>query len=269
MPYPDVFQGFASVSHEKWTEFSLLAFKPKPWTEDDVDIEISHCGVCGSDVHMISGVSISCLSSRPSLRTYLPSQPTTYSTSDTKAHTQGWKIPEYPLVVGHEVCGTVKRVGRNVNGLSVGDRVGCGAQIGSCGTCTSCTSGHENYCKGGFVDTYDGYWPGDETRTRTQGGYANYIRVNGHFCFRIPVSHFLAPNAWLQFMGRNTNLLTGRTPLRRSSTDAMWRSDGFCTTGSERLWSGQEGWDCRDRRPRTLCGAVRGRAGCRGLCSFA
>jgi hypothetical protein len=29
-------------------------FEPKKWTEDDVDIEISHCGVCGSDLHTLS-----------------------------------------------------------------------------------------------------------------------------------------------------------------------------------------------------------------------
>lgn len=29
-------------------------FEPKKWTEDDVDIEISHCGICGSDVHTLS-----------------------------------------------------------------------------------------------------------------------------------------------------------------------------------------------------------------------
>jgi hypothetical protein len=29
-------------------------FEPKKWTEDDVDIEVSHCGVCGSDLHMLS-----------------------------------------------------------------------------------------------------------------------------------------------------------------------------------------------------------------------
>lgn len=28
-------------------------FEPKKWTEDDVDIEISHCGICGSDLHML------------------------------------------------------------------------------------------------------------------------------------------------------------------------------------------------------------------------
>lgn len=28
-------------------------FEPKKWTEDDVEIEISHCGICGSDLHML------------------------------------------------------------------------------------------------------------------------------------------------------------------------------------------------------------------------
>ena len=58
MAYPDTFQGFAAQSHERWTDFELLVFKPKTWSEDDIDIEITHCGVCGSDVHMISGVSL-------------------------------------------------------------------------------------------------------------------------------------------------------------------------------------------------------------------
>lgn len=59
MGYPETFRGFASPSHEHFTDFQLLAFKPKPWSDDDVDIEITHCGVCGSDVHMISGVCLS------------------------------------------------------------------------------------------------------------------------------------------------------------------------------------------------------------------
>lgn len=29
------------------------SFEPKKWTEDDVDIEISHCGICGSDMHTL------------------------------------------------------------------------------------------------------------------------------------------------------------------------------------------------------------------------
>jgi D-arabinose 1-dehydrogenase-like Zn-dependent alcohol dehydrogenase len=49
------FQGWLGKDEEsvkgkmQWGEF-----EPKKWTEDDVDIEISHCGICGSDLHMLS-----------------------------------------------------------------------------------------------------------------------------------------------------------------------------------------------------------------------
>lgn len=48
------FQGWLGKTPEsvngkmEWGEF-----EPKKWTEDDVDIEISHCGICGSDLHML------------------------------------------------------------------------------------------------------------------------------------------------------------------------------------------------------------------------
>lgn len=48
------FEGWLGLDAEsvhgnmKWGEF-----EPKKWTEDDVDIEISHCGVCGSDMHTL------------------------------------------------------------------------------------------------------------------------------------------------------------------------------------------------------------------------
>lgn len=28
-------------------------YEPKKWSEDDVDIKISHCGICGSDIHTL------------------------------------------------------------------------------------------------------------------------------------------------------------------------------------------------------------------------
>ena len=29
-------------------------FEPKTWNESDVDIEVSHCGICGSDLHFLA-----------------------------------------------------------------------------------------------------------------------------------------------------------------------------------------------------------------------
>lgn len=39
----------AAEGNMQWGEF-----EPKKWTEDDVDIQITHCGICGSDLHMLS-----------------------------------------------------------------------------------------------------------------------------------------------------------------------------------------------------------------------
>ena len=58
-----------------------------------------------------------------------------------------------PLVVGHEIVGTVTRVGDNVSDIKVGDTVGVGAQRGSCLTCRACKDGYENYCPNA-IDTY-------------------------------------------------------------------------------------------------------------------
>lgn len=97
----------------------------------DVRVDISHCGVCYSDVHMID--------------------------NDVG-------IATYPFVPGHEIIGTVSEIGSKVILLSEGDRVGIGAQARSCGLCEWCLRGEENACAefpttftwspyGGFADS--------------------------------------------------------------------------------------------------------------------
>ncbi len=79
----------------------------------DVRVDISHCGICYDDVHMI----------------------------DNDAG-----ISSYPFVPGHEIIGTVAEIGSKVILLGVGDRVGIGRQARSCGRCPECLSGNENAC---------------------------------------------------------------------------------------------------------------------------
>jgi uncharacterized zinc-type alcohol dehydrogenase-like protein len=69
---------------------------PKP---DDVEIAIEFCGLCHSDVHAVRGE---------------------------------WGGQTYPLVPGHEIVGTVSRIGAGVTDFSVGDRVGVGCIVDSC-----------------------------------------------------------------------------------------------------------------------------------------
>src|SRR5660398_215460 len=76
----------------------------------EIDIEVSDCGVCHSDIHLIDN---------------------------------DWSISHYTLVPGHEIVGTVKTRGFNVEGLSIGQRVGVGWQSGSCLRCEWCLNGYE------------------------------------------------------------------------------------------------------------------------------
>lgn len=131
-----------------WQEFP----KVKTWEETDVDIQISHCGICGSDIHTLRS---------------------------------GWGPTPYPVCVGHEIVGKAVRVGSKVGkGIKVGDRVGVGAQALSClkGDCEECQNGMEQHCQH-TVNTFASPYPDGQM---SYGGYADYNRTNSHFVFKIP-----------------------------------------------------------------------------------
>jgi uncharacterized zinc-type alcohol dehydrogenase-like protein len=107
----------------------LLPFKYDPGTlgAQEVEIAISHCGVCHSDLHLISN---------------------------------DWGISQYPFIPGHEIIGKVTAIGAEVKLLTVGQRVGLGWQSNSCGVCEWCTRGMENLCpaaEGTCVHRHGGY----------------------------------------------------------------------------------------------------------------
>jgi alcohol dehydrogenase (NADP+) len=113
MGYPDTFTGFCVDSPKTWNKFHKDQLTPKPFGPNDVDVQIEACGVCGSDVHTVTG---------------------------------GWGEYKGPLCVGHEVVGKAVKVGDDVKGIKAGDRVGVGAQVWSCLKCPQCKSANENYC---------------------------------------------------------------------------------------------------------------------------
>ena len=116
----------------------------------DVLISIKFVGICHSDIHTVRG---------------------------------DWGPANYPLVPGHEIAGFVEQVGSQVTRFSVGDRVGVGGLVDSCGECANCRNGEEQYCRNGSVLTYGGI--GRDGRP-TQGGYAEAIVVTEGFVCRIP-----------------------------------------------------------------------------------
>jgi len=149
MVYPDTFAGFCVHSAEKWSSFKREEFKPKEFGAQDIDIKITHCGACGSDIHTLRS---------------------------------GWGEVDYPICVGHEIVGYAVKVGKDVQTIKVGDLVGVGAQILSCLECRACKTDNENYCLH-WVDTYGSKYPDG---TKTMGGYASHIRAHERFTFPIP-----------------------------------------------------------------------------------
>jgi uncharacterized zinc-type alcohol dehydrogenase-like protein len=127
--------------------FDLERREPGP---RDVVIDIAYCGICHSDLHF--------------------------------AHND-LKNTRYPLVPGHEIVGTVARVGSDVTRFKAGDRVGVGCMVNSCRACDACQHGEEQYCRNGFVGTYGGV---DRDGIMTQGGYSTVITVDEHFVLTIP-----------------------------------------------------------------------------------
>jgi len=107
----------------------LLPFKYDPGKlgSQEVEIAITHCGICHSDIHLISN---------------------------------DWGISQYPFIPGHEIIGTVSAKGGDVRGLETGQRVGLGWQSNSCGRCEWCLKGLENLCsesEGTCVHRHGGY----------------------------------------------------------------------------------------------------------------
>ncbi|MGC2635753.1 MAG: NAD(P)-dependent alcohol dehydrogenase [Acidobacteriaceae bacterium] len=93
----------------------LLSFKydPGDLRPQDIEVQITHCGVCHSDISLIDN---------------------------------DWGISHYPFIPGHEIVGKVSKVGAVVAHLAAGDRVGIGWQDDSCGSCEWCRRGEENLC---------------------------------------------------------------------------------------------------------------------------
>lgn len=141
--------------------------------DHDVLIEIAYAGICHSDIHTARSE---------------------------------WGPANYPVVVGHEIAGTVAEVGSAVTKHAVGDRVGVGCMVNSCGECEACLAGQQQYCRK-QVGTYNAT---DVDGTITQGGYSTHVVVTEDFVLRIPEGLGLDVAAPLLCAG-----ITTWSPLRR------------------------------------------------------
>ncbi len=99
--------------HAAGAQLVPYRYEPGELNANEVEVRISHCGVCHSDISLIDN---------------------------------DWGNSKYPFVPGHEIVGTVSAVGSNVKDRTVGERVGIGWQADSCGICEWCRQGDEHLC---------------------------------------------------------------------------------------------------------------------------
>lgn len=116
---------------------------------EDVLIEISYSGICHSDIHTARSE---------------------------------WGPAHYPCVPGHEIVGKVLKIGKKVNRFKIGDHVGVGCMVNSCGKCSSCKSHEEQFCQKGAIFTYNSK---DRDGSITLGGYSTHVTVNQKFVLKV------------------------------------------------------------------------------------
>ena len=114
---------------------------PEP-APSQVLLKVHACGVCRTDLHIVDGEL---------------------------------EKPKLPLILGHQIVGTVIKTGANAAKFSLGTRVGVPWLGQTCDCCRYCLSGRENLCDRALFTGYD-----------LNGGYAEYAVADENFCFPIP-----------------------------------------------------------------------------------
>jgi propanol-preferring alcohol dehydrogenase len=118
--------------------------KPRPG-QTEVSLAVSACGVCRTDLHIVDGELAE---------------------------------PRLPLVLGHQIVGTILEVGAKVSRFHPGQRVGVPWLGWTCGECGYCVSGRENLCGRARFTGYT-----------IDGGFAEEAVADERFCFPIPADY--------------------------------------------------------------------------------
>lgn len=108
-------------------KFQPFEFDAGELGAEQIEIKVSHCGICHSDLSMLNN---------------------------------DWNMTKYPFVGGHEAVGEVVALGENTKGLEIGDKVGLGWNSATCGYCDNCISGFHINCpnlEGTIVERHGGF----------------------------------------------------------------------------------------------------------------
>jgi alcohol/geraniol dehydrogenase (NADP+) len=125
----------AFAANEPKGKFEPFEFEAGELGKEHVEIKVSHCGICHSDLSM---------------------------------RNNEWGMTAFPFVGGHEAVGQITAIGESVKGLKIGDNVGLGWNSETCGYCEQCVAGFQINCPtlegtivgrhGGFADKVRCHW---------------------------------------------------------------------------------------------------------------
>ena len=132
----------AFAAFEPHGELKPFEYDPGQLKPDEVEIDVQYCGICHSDLSVIDNE---------------------------------WGITEYPVVPGHEVVGTIGKIGPGVKHLKVGQVVGLGWHAGYCNECEPCKTGDNNLCA-----------TAQATIVGHHGGFADKVRAAANSVVPIP-----------------------------------------------------------------------------------
>ena len=142
--------------------------------KDQIKLEIGFCGVCGTDIHVL----------RDTFRNYPP------------------------VILGHEFAGTVVEVGKDVEGISEGDRGAVlGATAVTCGQCEYCLSGNFIFCA-----NRRGMGHG------VNGAFARYVVIRPDQFFRVPEHLTMEEAALSEPFAAAIQAVNDRTDVRLGDT---------------------------------------------------
>lgn len=110
---------------------------------DDVLVKVGYIGICGSDPHM-------------------------------HHNKVSYKV-NVPLILGHEFAGTIEKVGENVKGWNIGDRVTSETHADYCGKCVMCRTNNYHVCR-----ERKGYG------FQIDGAFAKYVKVPSRILHKLP-----------------------------------------------------------------------------------
>ena len=162
------------ASSEAHARLAPFAFKRRDPSPQDVVLELTHCGICHSDIHYVHN---------------------------------DWGFSRFPVVPGHEIVGRVTHVGSAVTKFKVGDLAAIGCLVDSCRQCPACVADEEHMCIERPTPTYSGIERG--TSLPTYGGYSTNYVVDQRFALKLAATLDPAAAAPLLCAG-----ITTYSPLR-------------------------------------------------------